>query len=154
MGKKRRFSRLGMKLVGVSVLGLALAFAVFYLVDSVAAPWLLYSDRFAPFWQRRNADLVQAYQDYVTEKGLTVQQAMEDKDSRLSAIGGVYIVLTGTMPSVEVSADEDFHFQVKTDTSNDVSYGVTWAAPAETTGTVSFGSVEFVTELYLSLIHI
>ena len=148
MGKKRRFSRLGMKLVGVSVLGLALAFAVFYLVDSVAAPWLLYSDRFAPFWQRRNADLVQAYQDYVTEKGLTVQQAMEDKDSRLSAIGGVYIVLTGTMPSVEVSADEDFHFQVKTDTSNDVSYGVTWAAPAETTGTVSFGSVEFVTELY------
>ena len=40
MDKKRRFSRLGTKLVGVSVLGLVLAFATFYLVDSVAAPWL------------------------------------------------------------------------------------------------------------------
>ena len=37
----------------MSVLGLVLAFAVFYLLDGVVTPWLLYSERFAPFWLRR-----------------------------------------------------------------------------------------------------
>lgn len=134
--------------MGVSVLGLVLAFAIFYLVDSVAAPWLFYSEPFASFWQRRDEAAVQAYQDYVTENGLTVQEVMEDPDGRLSAIGGVYIVLTGTMPSVEVSADEDFQFHVKSGSTNDVNYGLTWAAPADIAGSVSFGAVEFVTELH------
>ena len=46
MARKRRFSRLGVKLVGVSVLGLALAFVVFYLADSVAVPCVLGSEAF------------------------------------------------------------------------------------------------------------
>ena len=77
MDKKRRFSRLGTKLVGVSVLGLVLAFATFYLVDSVAAPWLFYSERFAPFWEKRTETAAQAYQDYVTENCLTIRQVLD-----------------------------------------------------------------------------
>lgn len=82
-----------MKLVGVSVLGLSLAFALFYLADSVVMPWLLYSERFAGFWQRRNEAAVQAYQDRVTELGLSVDQAVRDAEGQL---GGLCTILVGT----------------------------------------------------------
>ena len=96
MDKKHHFSRLGARLVGVSVLGLALAFAIFYLVDSVAVPWFLHSEQFAPLWQLRNKATVQAYQDYVTERGLTVQQATSDEDGQLNRISaGLYIIMVG-----------------------------------------------------------
>lgn len=146
----KRFSRLGGKLAGVSVLGLVLAFVIFYLADSVVTPWLLYSERFAPFWQKRDAALVQAYQDYVTENGLTVQQAMEDRDGRLDALGdGIYIAMTGAvMASAEVPEADEFQFR-PTDPGGEVSYGLTWAVPADDAGAVSVGSVEFVTELHL-----
>lgn len=69
-----------MKLVGVSVLGLGLAFALFYLVYGVLAPWVRYSGRFAGFWERRTEAAVQTYQDYVTGRGLTVEQVMGEGD--------------------------------------------------------------------------
>ena len=145
MDRKRRFSRLGIKLVGVSVLGLALAFAVFWLADGIITPWLLYSERFAPFWQKRTEDAVAAYQAYVTENDLTVRQVIEDRESRLDAMGnGIYAVMTSPMSSVEIPEDESFHLA----DSDDVSYGVTWAAPADCSGTNAFGSMEFVMELH------
>lgn len=133
--------------MGVSVLGLALAFAVFWLVDGIITPWLLYSERFAPFWQKRTEDAVAAYQAYVTENSLTVQQVMEDRESRLDAMGdGLYAVMTSPMPSVEIPEDETFQFHMAD--SDDVSYGVTWAIPADRSGPVSFGSMKFVMELH------
>lgn len=150
MDRKRRFSRLGTKLVGVSVLGLALAFVIFYLMNSIVTPWLLYSERFAPFWQRRTTSLIQSYQDYVTEKGLTVQQAMGDREGRLDAEGnGIYAIMAGSMPSVEVSDAEMYKFRFQPSVSeSDVNYGLTWTVPEDHPGAVSFGSIEFLTELY------
>lgn len=86
MDKKRRLSRLGGKLVGVSVLGLALAFAVFYLVDNLVVPWLLYSERFAPVWEARQTVVIQSWRDYITGNGLTVAEAVEyvERSSRNS----------------------------------------------------------------------
>lgn len=75
MDKKRRLSRLGGKLVGGSVLGLALAFAVFYLVNSAGVPWLLKNEYFASFWEARSDAFAEEYQAYVTENGLTVEEA-------------------------------------------------------------------------------
>lgn len=147
MDRTSRFSRLGTKLVGVSVLGLALAFVIFYLVDSVVMPWLLYSDRFAPFWQKRSENLIREYQEYVTGSGLTVQQAMEDREGRLNAIGdGSYVILTEALTSAEVPEEGDFPF--RSTGSDDVSYGVTWTVPQDYSGEISFGSMEFVMELH------
>lgn len=81
MDKKRRFSRLGGKLAGVSVLGLALAFAVFYGVKSIVLPWLLYDERFAPLWAARADAAAAAYQDYVTEHDLDLRQASKYLES-------------------------------------------------------------------------
>lgn len=75
MESKRRFSRLGAKLAGVSVLGLALAFAIFYTVESIVLPWLLYDERFAPVWKARADAVAAAYQSYVTEHNLDLRQA-------------------------------------------------------------------------------
>ena len=75
MESKRRFSRLGAKLAGVSVLGLALAFAIFYTVESIVLPWLLYDERFAPAWKARADAVAAAYQSYVTEHNLDLRQA-------------------------------------------------------------------------------
>lgn len=133
-----------MKLVGVSVLGLAMAFVIFYLVDSVAVPWLLYSERFAPFWQKRGEALIQAYQDYVTEEVLTVQQAMEDREGRLDAIGdGSYVIMAGPMPSVEVSESG-----IRSADQDDVSCGITWTVPADDPDVLVFGSAPFTMELH------
>lgn len=127
------------------MLGLALAFAVFWLADGIITPWLLYSERFAPFWQKRTEDAVAAYQAYVTENSLTVRQVMEDQESRLDAMGnGIYAVMTSPMSSVEIPEDESFHLA----DSDDVSYVVTWAAPADCSGTNAFGSMEFVMDLH------
>ena len=146
MDKKGRLSRLGAKLVGMSVLGLVLAFAVFYLLDGVVTPWLLYSERFAPFWLRRNAALIQAYQDYVTENELTVQQVVDDREGRLQAMGeGIYTIVVGTPSVVEFPVkamepsglpdDASYHFSYST------VVGFTSSAPAN-------DSVEFLAELH------
>lgn len=137
MDKKRRLSRLGSKLVGVSVLGLALAFVIFYLVDSVAAPWLFYSEPFASFWQRRDEAAVQAYQDYVTENGLTIQQAMDRQAEGLADLtADLYTLVVGTVtssPLSSVSVDED------------VGYSLTWA---DYGGQSSHLDLTFVTEVH------
>ena len=57
MDKKGRLSRLGAKLVGMSVLGLVLAFAVSYPVDGAVTPRPRYTEHFAPFSSRRNEAL-------------------------------------------------------------------------------------------------
>ena len=146
LDKKSRLSRLGAKLVGMSVLGLVLAFAVFYLLDGVVTPWLLYSERFAPFWLRRNAALIQTYQDYVTENDLTVQQVVDDREGRLQAMGeGIYTIVVGTPSVVEFPVkamepsglpdDASYHFSYST------AVGFTSSAPAN-------DSVEFLAELH------
>lgn len=146
MDKKHRFSRLGTKLVGVSVLGLVLAFAAFYLVDSVVTPWLLYSERFAPFWQQKNAAVVQAYQDYVQENHLTIGQAIEDRDGRLDAIGdGSYVILTGAMPSAEVPASDELPFSTE---DSGVGYGLTLTMPVHDDSAISFTTTDTLLELH------
>ena len=138
MSRKRRFSRLGSKLVGISVLGLALAFAVFYLVDSVAVPGVLSSRWFTRFSQSRNEAAIQAYQDYVTEQGLTIQEVLEDKDGRMGeAASGIYTVMVGYPLSIESAAAE----------YSDVGYSFTWTGLTGVEAVPS-ASVEFVMEVH------
>ena len=119
MDKKRRFSRLGTKLVGVSVLGLVMAFATFYLVDSVAAPWLFYSERFAPFWEKRTETAAQAYQDYVTENCLTIRQVLDHQEEGASDVAsGFYSTVVSTVSSAPPASAE---------VDADVRYGLTWS---------------------------
>lgn len=62
--------------MGVSVLALALAFTLFYLVSGVAVPGLLGSEWFLQRLQERNRERVEAYQEQVRAQGLTVAQAV------------------------------------------------------------------------------
>ncbi len=126
MGKRRRFSRLGGKLAGISVLGLALAFAVFYLVDNVAVPWLLFSDRFNSFWESRSTAAITAYQDYVTAHDLTVLEALEyvERSSQTPFSGVVSLYV----------ASYDSNFFTKYDLSEGVQQEFTIS---NTSGTVS-----------------
>lgn len=142
MGRKRRFSRLGSKLVGVSVLGLALAFVIFYLVENAVMPWLLYSERFAPFWQGRNKKTVQAYQEYVTEQSLTVQEVLEDREGEVSSIAsGLYTIMASPSASVVLP---DYGTALP---DGDVGYTLTWAGLAEPECDIPT-SVDFVVEMY------
>lgn len=148
MDEKRRLSRLGTKLVSVSVLGLALAFSVFYLVDSLVLPWLFYSDRFASYWLEQDQAAVRSYQEYVTENGLTVQQAVEDDMGRREILSaGIYtVMMTQPLPAVEVPDEYDFFI---TGHTADSSYSLTWAeTPGVSAEAVPARSIEFVMELY------
>lgn len=137
MDKKRRLSRLGSKLVGVSVLGLALAFVIFYLVDSVAAPWLFYSERFASFWQSRTKAAIQDYQDYVTENGLTIRQAMDRQAEGMADFtADFYTFVAGTVASSPLSSAS---------VGEDVGYSLTWA---DYGGQSSHLDLTFVTEVH------
>ena len=120
------------------MLGLALAFAIFYLVDSVVVPGVLYSGWFTRFWQSRNETAIQAYQDYVTEQGLTIRQVLEDKDGQMAeAASGIYTVMVGYPQSIGAAAAE----------YNDVGYSFTWAGLTGVEA-VPAASVEFVMELH------
>lgn len=81
----------------MSVLGLVLAFAAFYLVDNLAVPWLLYSERFTPVWEARQTAVIRSWQDYITEKDLTVAEAVEyvERSSRNSfaSMASVYLTI-------------------------------------------------------------
>lgn len=66
--------------MGASLAGLALAFVIFYLVYGLAVPWVLYSGRFAGFWQARQEASLQSYQAYVLEQNLSVEQVVGDQD--------------------------------------------------------------------------
>ena len=152
MDKKRRFSRLGSKLVGVSVLGLALAFAIFYLMDSIVVPWLLYSERFSAFWQKRNEAAVQSYQEYVTSRHFTVRQAMEDEEGQAEKLAsGLYTIMVGP-----ISLDTEFFLPdgvvtgaaEAAEANDDVGYGLTWAVPGGYAEAVPGSSVEFVMEMH------
>ena len=74
----RRVSRLGLKLVGASLLALALALAVYCLVSGYGAAWLLRSEWFTALLRERQETSVQAYQAYVIESGMSVRQVLED----------------------------------------------------------------------------
>lgn len=74
----RRISRLGLKLVGASLLALALALAVYCLVSGYGAAWLLRSEWFTALLRERQETSVQAYQAYVIESGMSVRQVLED----------------------------------------------------------------------------
>lgn len=74
----RRISRLGLKLVGASLLALALALAVYCLVSGYGAAWLLRSEWFTALLRERQVTSVQAYQAYVIESGMSVRQVLEE----------------------------------------------------------------------------
>lgn len=133
--------------MGVSVLGLALAFVIFYLMDSMAVPWLLSSQRFAAFWQRRNEEAVAAYQEYVAEKSFSVQQAIEDGEGRMESFSaGVYVILSG-VEAVETGVPSSAAVDVAGGEET-VTYALTWAPTVNGTASHPAGTVELVVEMY------
>lgn len=128
--------------MGVSVLGLLLAFAVFWLADNAAVPWLLHSDWFIRAYRERNEAAVQAYQDYVTEQGFTVRQVQEDRDGRLAE--GIYTVMAGLPLSIEVT-DKSVSSSAVWD--GDIRYSFVWAETAGTEADIAAAS-EVAVDMY------
>lgn len=145
MENKRALSRLGSKLIGISLLGLVLAFVVFYLVNNVAGPWLLYSERFSGFWQSRNEAAVEAYQAYVTENRLSVRQAVNDTDGKLAS--GIYTIMVGTPMTAEAVLPAGGAAAAEYAEYGDVGYSITWAGLTES-DVPHTASVEFVMEMH------
>lgn len=140
MDKKRRLSRLGGKLVGVSVLGLALAFAVFYLVNSVGVPWLLKSESFAPFWEARSDALIKEYQVFVTENGLTVKEAGDAVEQYRQGILFSYT-------TISVTADVSMVQLITQDEHGAQGYSFNWLQ--EQTDSAYFSLVsQLISDLY------
>lgn len=104
----RKISRLGVKLVGVSLLALALSLAVYCLVSGYGAPWLLQSERFTAFLKERQEASVQAYQTYVTQTGMSVQEALEDPAwNRTDPSTTIYSVVVGAWDVKNEERDEE-----------------------------------------------
>lgn len=102
MNRKRSFSRLGLKLFGVFLLGLLLALSLFAAINGLVLPWLLYSDRFESFWRDQSAGAVRDYQAYVEESGMTVQEVLLDQNrSRMHPSVQMYTICASTQTSIE-----------------------------------------------------
>ena len=123
---------LGAKLVGVSVLALALAFALFYLVSGVAAPAVQDSEWFRQWLQDREQEQVRAYQEQVRERGLTVAEAVSSWQEDAGALGdGVYSVVISVVDKPGAR-------------SEDMQFGFTPAAGAYTEDWVFSGAVDLL----------
>lgn len=123
---------LGAKLVGVSVLALALAFALFYLVSGVAAPAVQDSEWFRQWLQDREQEQVRACQEQVRERGLTVAEAVSSWQEDAGALGdGVYSVVISVVDKPGAR-------------SEDMQFGFTPAAGAYTEDWVFSGAVDLL----------
>lgn len=111
--------------MGASLAGLALAFVMFYLVYGLAVPWVLYSGRFAGFWQARQEASLQSYQAYVSEQNLSVEQVVGGQDQGWTDPSTTfYAVVIG----VEPEAAELKEANLETPEDAAVQYAVTAAA--------------------------
>ncbi|MBM6974975.1 HAMP domain-containing sensor histidine kinase [Intestinimonas butyriciproducens] len=70
--------RLGVKFLAVSAIALICAGLGHYLVADVIAEWFFYDSRFDTYWESKSETAVQGFQEYVTEKGLTMRDALAD----------------------------------------------------------------------------
>lgn len=80
----------------VSVLGLLLAFGLYAAVNSLALPWLLYGERFDSYWRAQSGAAVAAYQSYVEENGMGIQDVLLDQSwSRTHPSTDIYAIYAG-----------------------------------------------------------
>ena len=69
---------LGLQFVAVAVAALACAFVSHHLVSDVAARWFFFDPRFDAYWEERSMTALEEFQDYVSQQGLSVRQALTD----------------------------------------------------------------------------
>lgn len=84
-------SRLGLKFTSVAALALVLAFAVYLLLYEGVIWWLLNSANLK--WKDAGARAVESFQEYVTERGLTTDEAVRDVNWE-SQYRSMYLYLT------------------------------------------------------------
>ncbi|MGN8969164.1 histidine kinase dimerization/phospho-acceptor domain-containing protein, partial [Intestinimonas sp. HCP28S3_D6] len=70
--------RLGIKLLTVAAIAFAFAWLGNYLVANTVATWFFYDTRFDAYWDKQSASAVEDFQKYVTERGLSMQEALTD----------------------------------------------------------------------------
>ena len=78
MSSSQYKSRLGLKFASVAAIALVIAFAVFLLLYDGLTWWVLYGSDFDFHWAKEGAAAVVSFQEYVTENGLTVDEAIRD----------------------------------------------------------------------------
>lgn len=67
-----------MKFLAISAIALLCAGLGHYLLADVIAEWFFYDSRFDTYWESNSETAVQEFQEYVTEKGLTMRDALAD----------------------------------------------------------------------------
>ncbi len=77
MSRPYTLSRMGVKFTFVASVALAIALGV-YLLLSESVSWFLYDERFSEYWMEREQVAIENFQNYVTEKKLTAQAAIQD----------------------------------------------------------------------------
>ncbi|WP_283680619.1 sensor histidine kinase [Parablautia sp. Marseille-Q6255] len=70
--------KLGVKLLAVAAFAFILAWLGHYLVSDVAAEWFFYNPKFDTYWETKSYVAVQDFQKYVTERNLSMQEALTD----------------------------------------------------------------------------
>lgn len=80
MNKRHRPSRLGLKFLAVAAAALAAALALRALLYDTALPGLFQSSGFEAYWYDRYGGAAEDFQNYVSDQGLTAQEALRDTD--------------------------------------------------------------------------
>lgn len=94
--------------MGVSLLALALALAVYCLASGYGASWLLQNEGFTAFLRERQEASVQACQAYVAETGLSVRQVLEDPFwDGADPTTNIYSVVVGAWDAENEERDEE-----------------------------------------------
>lgn len=78
MSKSHYVSKLGLKFSAVAAVALVFAFAVFLLLYEGITWWFLNAPEFDSYWEKEGTAAIESFQTYVSEKSLTVDEAIRD----------------------------------------------------------------------------
>lgn len=70
--------RLGIKLLTAVAIAFAFAWLGNYFVSNTVATWFFYDSRFDFYWNRQSMSAVEDFQEYVTERNLSIREALID----------------------------------------------------------------------------
>lgn len=127
-------SRLGIKVTAIGAVALLIAFSIFLLIYEIAVPEYLYGDRFAGYWEEREATALADYQTYVTARELSVREAIQDVEWERSVRTMYSYVEEYNFENEEIYGTEEYA-KHKIQCSDGVAYAFTYPSTGYYYGT-------------------